>query len=525
MARVLGLDLGSHAVKGVLFETSMRGYQTRLAVSVRRAQEGDRTETLKAALTELFTQHPVQADQVVVALPGPTLATHVVTLPFSDPRKIEQTLPFEIEGQLPYDISEVVFDYQVASTKDKKSDILVGLVRKTELKALIDTLAELKLTPKVITHPGIAYQNVLATMSAAEVQDGAIAIVDIGHERTSIAIGSPGGPVEVARTFSGGGKDLTRTLAREFQVPPLDAEKWKEQHGALASHINGPDAERAAGAFIRGMQGVVRELRQSFKAYSARSRRPVMRVYICGGTATMPGFDEQLASDLSIPVERLALPNEAAAQIGQADLSRMAQPFALALRGFASGAKAPRFNLRRGEFGFKGDFDYVRDKIPRIAAFAFTLLLLIIASGMVRNFLLAEREEKVDAELCETTKKILGTCEKSYDRALAMLQGTESPAAAVPKVSAVQLLSDLTQRIPQDANVTLQQVEVQLDRITLRAETESTKQVDAVTTELKKHRCFKEVQQRKVDRQGERVTFGLDILVECPAEGSQTPQG
>mgnify|MGYP006154767185 CR=1 FL=1 len=33
----------------------------------------------------------------------------------------------------------------------------------------------------------------------------AVAIVDIGHERTSVAIGRPRGAVEFARTFPGGG--------------------------------------------------------------------------------------------------------------------------------------------------------------------------------------------------------------------------------------------------------------------------------------------------------------------------------
>ena len=118
--------------------------------------------------------------------------------------------------------------------------------------------------------------------------------------------------------------------------------------------------------------------------------------------------------------------------------------------------------------------------------------------------------------------------EKDYARALNMLQGTESPAAAVPKTSAVQLLADVTTLIPPDAKVTIDQLEVGLDRISLKATTDSTKQVDTVTAALKKDRCFKEVQQRKVERtrDGQKVNFGLEIQVECPADnGNENPQG
>ena len=524
MARILGLDLGSHSVKAVLFETSMRAYRTHLVAAVKRAAEGDRGETLRTAVRQLFAEHPLQADQVVVALPGPTLATYVITLPFADARRIEQTLPFEIEAQLPFDLASVVFDYQLASQQEKKSDLLVGVVRKEELRGLLQLLSEVNVDPRIVTHPGIAYQNLLAQLEpSADTPAPAVAIVDIGHERTSVAIGPPGGPVEFVRSFSGGGRDLTRALAAEFQVPLGDAEAWKLDHGAVASSAEGGDAERAAGAFVRGLQGVLRELRQTFKAHGGRTRRQVGRVYLCGGTAALRGIEEQLASDLSVPTERLRLPLELATQAPEADHPKLAQAYALALRGHATGAKAPRFNFRRGELAFKGDFDYARGRIGRLAAFAGALLFLLIASGVVRNSVLARREQQVDDRLCETTQRVLGACERNYDRALNMMHGTESPAADVPRLSAVALTAELTQRIPRDVNVTLDQLEVALDRISLRGLADSNKQVDTLTSALRSFRCFKEVAQRRVERtrDGQRVSFGLDIQVECPQEPAE----
>ena len=197
MARILGLDLGSHSVKAVVFETTMRGYATKLVSAVRRSQEGDKAETLKAAITELYSRQPIEVDQVAIALPGPTLATHLITLPFNEVKKIEQALPFEIESQLPFDLSEVVFDYQVASAKEKKTDLLVSVVRKEDLTQLLATLKEVNVDPRIITHPALTYQNLLSSVPAPAVEPGVeplpVAIIDIGHERTSVAIGVPGG--------------------------------------------------------------------------------------------------------------------------------------------------------------------------------------------------------------------------------------------------------------------------------------------------------------------------------------------
>jgi general secretion pathway protein L len=523
MARILGLDLGSYSVKGVLFESTLRGYTTKAYAEVRRA-EGDRTETLRAAVHELLTQHPMQADQVIVALPGPTLMTHAFTLPFTDPKRLEAALPFEVESQLPFDLSEVVFDYQLAGQKAKtSSDVIVGVIRKEELSGLLGLLTELKLDPRVITHPGITYQNLFVQTPA--LFDGlgeaeAIAVVDIGHERTTVAIGKPGVGVEFARTFAGGGRDLSRALSTEFQTPLAEAHQWKETYGAMASAATaqGPDAERAASAFVRGLQPVLRELRPTFKAFTARTKRNVGAVVLCGGTARLKGIAEQLEKDLHLQVRVLGLPNEAASSIPAEAQPSATQAYALALRGQASGAKAPRFNLRRGEFGFKGDFDYVKDKLGLLGSFAATLLLLFIASGVVRNTVLARNEAKVDAVLCKTTERILGKCETNYDRALNLLRGVESPAAALPKVTAVNLLAEVTQKIPPEVPVKIERIQIDLERVILQGETNSSKEIDTLTTALKTHRCFREVNPGKVEktRDGQKVTFRLDIQVQCP---------
>ena len=529
MARILGLDLGSHSVKGLLLDTNARSGGVKALVEVRRG-EGEKQETLRTALRELLA-HPElqQPDQVVVALPGQSLATHQLALPFSDPKRIEATIPFEVESQLPFDLSEAVFDYQVASqVKDKGSELLVGVVRREELSGLLGLLTELGVDPRVVTHPGIAYQNLMVMQPALFVglDTEAVAIVDIGHERTTLAIGRPGVSVEFTRTFAGGGQNLSRALATEFQTPLPEAHHWKETHGALASaaQAQGPDGERAAAAFVRGLQPVLRELRPSFKAFTARTRRQVGAVLLCGGTARMPGLAEQLSKDLGMPVRVLEHSQESSGAGPASVRPEAMQAYSLALRGQASGAKVPRFNLRRGEFAFKGDYDYVKDKVGLLASFAATLLLLLIASGVVRNSVLARREAQVDTELCNVTQRILGACEKNYDKALNLLKGVESPAAALPKLTAVNLLAEMTQRVPADVPVTFDRIDIDLERITVRGETDSSKQIDTIATALKGHRCFKEVKEGKVEktRDGSKVTFRLDIQVQGPDQGGES---
>lgn len=526
MARVLGLDLGSYALKGALLEFAHRGHQTRAYAEVPRS-EAPLSVSLRELIEELFAQYHLPADQVIVALPGSSVATHFIQLPFSDPKQIEAALPFEVESQLPFDLSEVVFDHQVVSQQDKKCDLLVGVIRKDELRKLLASLQEVNIDPRIVTHPAVAYHALMvaAPQVFGEGSDGSsFAIVDVGHVRTVMAVGNSTNGVEFARAFPGGGSDLTRALTVEFSITESEAEQWKIRQGAIASAARGPGAERAAGALTRGLQPVIRELRASLKTFTARTRRTVSSIYLCGGTAKLAGVEEHLSAELGVPAQVLRLSSDPAPTISEYQELTAPQAYALALR--AQAVRGSALNLRRGELAFQGDFDYLKATVGRVAAYAGLLLLLLIISGIVRTSVLGQREQDVDAELCGITQRVLGKCEKNFDRALNLLKGKESPAAIIPRLSAVSLLAETSNRIPSEIPVTFERLEIDLDRVMLQGETDSTKQIDRISTSLKSFNCFHEVKEGKVEksRDGQHVNFRLDVQVECPEQGA-TPQG
>jgi len=532
MARILGLDLGSWSIKGLWLDSSQKGASGRVWLEVRRRRTEDPREGLRAALDELLAALPPGGtDQVVVSLPGPALATHQLSLPFTDSRRIEATLPFELEGLLPKDLDDVAYDYQLLGRpRENGSDLLVGVVAKEELDALLELLAELKLDPRIVTHPAVVYQNLFALTPPVLAPVGAdelVAIVDIGHTRTNVAMGVPGGPMEGARTFGGGGADLTRLLAGEFQIGEEDAAAWKEQHGALGAHASGPDGERAASALARGLQPMLRELRPTLRATASRTHKRLGRVYLCGATAQLPGLGEHLSRELGVPVEQLSLPNELGQATGLAEghLPAAGQAYALVQRGLLPAARAPRFNFRRGGRAFRGDFDFLKDRMGLLAAFAATLLLLFVASGLVQNALLKRREAQVDDALCELTKRTLGTCERDYARALNLMGGKESVASAIPSQTATQLLAEIVARLPSDQEITLDRVEIALDRVSLRGTTTSRAAVDDMSSALQGYRCFRQVDTGRVETApNNRTSFRLDIEVACPNDEA-APQG
>src|SRR5919206_918524 len=114
--RILGLDVGERSVKGVLVTSAYRGY-TVLATARAPvpAPSGEAPASLRErqaeAVKSLLAEAHLAFDTAIVALPGPSVS-HVLSLPFSDPRRIEQTVGFEVESQIPFDLADVVWDWQ-----------------------------------------------------------------------------------------------------------------------------------------------------------------------------------------------------------------------------------------------------------------------------------------------------------------------------------------------------------------------------------------------------------------------------
>ncbi|MGC4113963.1 MAG: type II secretion system protein GspL [Myxococcales bacterium] len=563
MARILGLDIGARTVKALLLESNLRGFAVRAyheapvdaaapAAEASAAAAGQSATVVTAvpppgeagsegaapasgpwagvaaALASLQAQKQLAADQVVVAVPGSAVAMHLLTLPFTDPKRIDSTLGFEVEGQLPYDLSEVVFDYQVLSQHDGKSEILVGAVKKEELNRLLELLKAAGVDPRVVTTSALSYQAVLGGAltgysGAPPAGDAVEAIIDIGHERTSVCIGRSGGGIEYARAFAGGGKELTRAIAAEFKVTLKDAEAWKDNEGDVTL---GPDVppenEKAAAALLRGLAPVIREIRSTFRAHSAKTRHTVGRIYLTGGTARLKGLAPLLSRELGAEVVPLEAVPLAGSPVPPERAAMASQAFALALRGHA-GARGSKFNLRKGDLAFKGDLDYLKGKVGRLAAFAGILIVLAMGLVWARFHVLKKAEDELDKTLNTITTRVLGAPQKDYLVALSLLKGKGSVTAALPTYSAVDLFAEVTART-QSLTVKVDDVNVQLDRVQFHGETDSFDGVDQVVSSLKSFKCFQEIKRGRVQKSkdGTKVTFDLDIRVQCgeaPKEG------
>lgn len=531
---VLGVDLGAHAVKAVLLDSAYRTFTVLdFATAPVPPPEGDApaplAERQAAALRALLAERAWRVDAAVASLPGSGTAAQVITLPFTDARRIEQTIPFEVEGQIPFDLSEVAWDWQPIGTHDGKSDLFVGVARKEEVGALLAALASADVDPRAVVPAAAAYAAlfesgaVAAEAAAPEpvVVAGAEALIDLGLDRTSICIVEHG-VCETARTFGFGASHLARALGRAVGISESDA------HALLAAEVSGasPPPElaaaaadpRAPDALRRSLLPIVRELRATVKAWQARvGPRPLRRVHLAGELGRLPGLAELIAPEVDGPVEPLRLEGPAAEKLPPDRAGAFALALALALRGH-QGGRAPRLNLRRGEFAYTRDFQHVKGKVARLGVWAALVLVLAVVSAGVKAFVLTRQEAALDRALCEAEEKIIGRCFDSFEQAEAVLRGRGPGAAAIPRSSAVELLAELGAKAPAGVTFRLDRIEITREKLHVQGTTAAAEDVDRIVAALRGSACFGDARSGGARRRGSdgKFEFSVDSAVTCP---------
>jgi general secretion pathway protein L len=555
--RILGLDVGASRVKGVLIESSYRGFAVLDSAAEPVAPpaagaEASLGERQAAALRRLLSARAWQFETALASLPG-IAATHVITLPFSDVRRVDQTIGFEVEAQIPFDLAEVAWDWQPLAVGPDRSDLLVAVVRREELSGLLAALAGAGVDPRAVVPAGPAYASLWAAgalvapapqaaapLDAAPAAEGAAApgppppgeaaragvaeaVLDLGHSRTSLSV-VVDGRCEAARTVAAGTHDLVQGLARELSLSAPDAERVLGAAAAggppppdLAAIASDP---RAEAALRRALQPVVRELRATLTAWRAqRGPRPLSRLLLAGELARLPGLPELLAPEVQGPVEPLQFAGEPGNRIPAAEAPGMALALALALRGH-QGSRAPRMNLRRGDLAFTRDFEHLRGRLVRLAVYAGLVLLLAAVSSGVRVFDLSRYEALQDKALCEATQRLAGKCYEDFDVAVSVLRGKGTPAAAIPKVSAVDVLAELSTRSPADVAVRYDRIEITRDRLHLQGTTDAAENVDKIVSALRGSRCFGEARSGGARRRTGDQKFEFTVDSELTCEGA-----
>lgn len=559
--QIYGIDLGSYLVKVAVMEMGFRSTELKRVVSVpvaavdtepppqpaadgladdtngrgNSAQDEGETpnpeelrwaatmEALRAALDKAGAP----ADTSVVAVSGDLTNIRMLEFPFRDPRKVMSVLGYELEGQIPYDLDEVVYDQLLSSTRQGESRVLVAMVKVERALQLLQRLGQTGLDPSMLTVAPLCYGYL--GDPATRPEEPAWGVLDIGHRRTNFVV-LRGQHTLVARTISRGGFHVTQGLAERYEVDLQRAEELKHTYASLP-RPDGPVVPADQLPIIEVVEAelapMVRAVRQTLLGLKQNPELIPSRIVLCGGSSVIPGLREHLTEQLDVEVA-LNLPAEAPTGVGG-----RGQVLSVGLARIAADRRIPSVNLRHGPLALQDDKSLIVRKALFISWSLVAVLGLLVCNGFASLWTLDKEEKQLRTKLVAKTGEILqmrmNDPEKVDKKISRALKGRKISTLPVPNSSAFAVLSEISRKVPAKTAVKLDitRIFIRGGKIDLEGTAKDPTEVSKVVEALKKITCLRkfmegttrEVQVREmIDgelKTDKRSKFSVNITHQC----------
>lgn len=348
---IVGLKIGATGIRAALVanngdKTIARIAHMPLPSGVVDGGEVRDPAALGAALSEFFASNRLPRKGVRLGLANTRIGVRVIDVAgIDDEKQLENAIGFRAHEMLSVPVEEAVIDYRVLSD-DVDEDgaasrkVLIVVAYRESVERYLEATAAAKLNLAGVDLEAFALLRAVAepkprTPAEADAGDKtpALIAVSVGHERTTLAI-SDGEVCQFARVLEWGGANVGSAIGRALKLGPAEGEDLKHGLSLVSGNETvvgleaGPSQEVVA-AVRYEMQNLVRELLSSLRFYQSQPESlAIGEILLAGGTSMIPGFAEDLARELSIPV-RLANPF-ARVQLGKG-VQRPSQPGALAI--------------------------------------------------------------------------------------------------------------------------------------------------------------------------------------------------
>lgn len=481
MPKYIGIDIGKSSVKVAVVKTAYRKIAVDGLASVPVGE--DLPAAIKAAV-EQAVGGAGTGDGVATSVDGSKLVVRTLSVPASAQKQLGDVLPFEMEAQTPFDVSEGVLDYKVLSSSNKeKLSVLTVLARTEDVKARIDVIkAAIGVEPERVGAGPFPLAGLVEWISMLGV-DGPICVVDLGAKSADFLALVKGEPV-FARTLSMGTDGLPATASK-----------------------------------------LAREIRVSISAYRAQGGDAPEVVYLAGGGAFVSGAESFLAAELQLKVLRLPqvtveMSERAQAMANDAPLYAKALALALPLAGRATG-----FDLRKGPLAYERGYGWLSERVPVLAGLGVALAASFVFSSCASYVAASKEHATLEAAMGMVSKDVLGEETTSVARVNELLVQQGAPDEdPMPHADAFDVMVRISEHIPQSMTHDIEELDVQKGHVVVHGVAGSTSDAKSVEASLKNEKCFSDVHVSRTNQVvgGERQKYVLEFDIKCPEDVKAT---
>ncbi len=303
---IIGLDIGTRTLKVAEVEQTKGGGYFLKKFGMSDIPPGiieDGTiknpEEVANGIRQLFKMYKVKEKNVAVSIGGFAIIVKTISVQNMPADQLQETIHFEAEQYIPFDISDVNLDFQIVgedeSNPNQMSVILVAA--KKEIINDYESLIQLAdLNPLVIDVDAFALQNIYEVNYGFE--NDSIALIDVGASKTTLNILR--GPYSVLiRDVTMGCGQINQEIVTKIGGTLEEAEQL--YHSGESDQIPSKELVEIVSAVVTDWATEIRRALDFF--YSTYPGEHIRKIVLSGGGANIKPFQEVLSEETSSQVE------------------------------------------------------------------------------------------------------------------------------------------------------------------------------------------------------------------------------
>jgi len=308
---LVGLDIGSSSVKAVELKDLGKGRGFQLLnigiepLSPEAIVDGAIMDSGLVAETiqRLFTANRIKSQEVAISLSGHSVIIKKISLPQMTQEELSESIQWEAEQYIPFDVDDVNIDYQVLEgaslSGEGNMDVLLVAVKKDKINDYTTVLANAGKSAQVVDVDVFALQNAYEVNYDVPT-DKVVALINMGAAVTNIAILQAGVSI-FWRDITTGGNLFTEAIQKELNVPFDQAETLKK-----GQEVEGTSAERVPAILQAVGEQVGTEIQKTLDFFKATSSSdPVSLMILAGGASRTSNLATYLGQRFETHVEML----------------------------------------------------------------------------------------------------------------------------------------------------------------------------------------------------------------------------
>jgi type IV pilus assembly protein PilM len=251
------------------------------------------------ALSRLIADNGIRNPGFGGSLSGHSVIIKKIQLPSMTDAELAESIQWEAEQYIPFDINDVNLDYVVLESGGGDTmDVLLVAVKKDRIADYTSVIVQAGKDPVLVDVDVFALQN--AFEANYGVENETTALVNIGASVMNINVLHQGTSI-FWRDVAFGGNQYTEAIQRELNLPREEAERLK-----LGERVGEHSVQQLMGVLNSVSEDLAAELQKTIDFFVATSSVDRLdRVVLAGGGAQVLNLDEVLKERFQVDVEVL----------------------------------------------------------------------------------------------------------------------------------------------------------------------------------------------------------------------------